>query len=126
VIENLDLNVDFKEYQKLVSERFHANGHNKPIHTKGVLTNGYVHSLGHGLGLNVHERPWSRHTSTNDNLLRPGVVVSIEPGLYYPEKEMGVRIEDSYWIRPDGIAELLAEYPYDFVLPMKNWKAGRQ
>jgi hypothetical protein len=35
---------------------------------------------------------------------------------------MGVRIEDSYWIRPDGIMEKLAEYPYDFVLPMKKWK----
>ena len=124
VVENLDLNVDFKEYQKLACDRFHERGHETPMHTDGVLTNGYVHSLGHGLGLNVHERPWSRHTSTADNRLKPGVVVSIEPGLYYPEKGLGVRIEDSYWIRPDGIMELLAEYPYDLVLPMKNWKKG--
>lgn len=122
VIENLDLNVSFKEYQKLVCDEFNKNGHQTPMHTEGVLESGYVHSLGHGLGLNVHERPWSRHTSPDDNLLKPGVVITIEPGLYYPGKGMGVRIEDSYWVRPDGRMELLAEYPYDFVLPMKKWK----
>lgn len=122
VIENIDLNVQFKEYQKFVCEEFNRNGHNTPIHTNGVFTQGYVHSLGHGLGLNVHERPSSRHTDGEDNLLKPGVVVTIEPGLYYPEKGMGVRIEDSYWVRPDGKIELLAEYPYDFVLEMKKWK----
>ncbi len=122
VITNLDLNAGFKEYQKVVCDEFHQNGHNTPMHTEGVLESGYVHSLGHGLGLNVHERPWSRHTVSDDNLLRPGVVFTIEPGLYYPEKGIGVRIEDSYWVRPDGEIELLAEYPYDFVLPMMKWK----
>jgi len=122
VIENLDLNARFKDYQQLVCEEFNKNGHNTPMHTTGVLTEGYVHSLGHGLGLNVHERPSSRHTDGDDNLLKAGVVVTIEPGLYYPEKGMGVRIEDSYWVRPDGKMEMLSEYPYDFVLPMKKWK----
>jgi Xaa-Pro aminopeptidase len=123
VVENIDLNVGFKEYQRLVSEEFHKNGHNTPMHTEGVLEQGYVHSLGHGVGLNVHERPWSRHTVGDDNILRPGVVVAIEPGLYYPEKGMGARIEDTYWVRPDGAFERLADYPYDFVLPMKHWRA---
>jgi Xaa-Pro aminopeptidase len=122
VIENLDLNARFKDYQQLVCKEFNKIGHNTPMHTTGVLTEGYVHSLGHGLGLNVHERPSSRHTDGDDNLLKAGVVVTIEPGLYYPEKGMGVRIEDSYWVRPDGKMEILAEYPYDFVLPMKKWK----
>lgn len=122
IIENIDLNARFKEYQKLVSDEFNKNGHQTPIHTNGVFTDGYVHSLGHGLGLNVHERPSSRHTDSDDNILKPGVVVTIEPGLYYPEEGIGVRIEDSYWMRPDGQFERLAEYPYDFVLEMKNWK----
>ncbi len=122
VIENLDLNVDFKEYQKLACDEFNKNGHKTPMHSEGVLEEGYVHSLGHGLGLNIHERPSSRHTAPDDNILKPGVVMTIEPGLYYPEKGMGVRIEDSYWVRPDGKVELLAEYPYDFVLPMKKWR----
>ncbi len=122
VVDNLDLNVAFKEYQTLVCNEFNKNGHKTPLHTEGVLENGYVHSLGHGLGLNVHERPFSRHTTPDDNVLKSGVVVTIEPGLYYPEKGMGVRIEDSYYVRPDGRMEILAEYPYDFVLPMKKWK----
>jgi Xaa-Pro aminopeptidase len=70
----------------------------------------------------IHERPWSRHTSSDDNILRPGVVITVEPGLYYPDKGMGVRIEDTYWVRPDGTLERLAEYPYDFVLPMEKWR----
>ena len=44
--------------------------------------------------------------------------------MYYPENELGVRIEDSYFVRPDGKMERLAEYPYDFVLPMKRWKGS--
>ena len=122
VVENLDLNVAFKEYQKLTCDEFHKLGHNTPMHTDGLLTEGYVHSLGHGVGLYIHERPMSRHTSSDDNILKPGVVITIEPGLYYPEKGMGFRIEDTYWVRPDGMMELLAEYPYDFVLEMKKWK----
>jgi Xaa-Pro aminopeptidase len=124
VIDNLDLNVSFKEYQKLACDEFNRNGHNTPMHNQGVLQNGYVHSLGHGLGLNIHERPRSGHQESEDNILKAGVVVTIEPGLYYPEKGMGARIEDSYWVRPDGRLEKLADYPYDFVLPMKKWKNG--
>lgn len=124
VLENVDLNAGFKEYQKLACDEFHREGHNTPIHTQGVLQNGYVHSLGHGVGLNIHERPRSSHLDSDDNILRAGVVITLEPGLYYPEKEMGVRIEDTYWVRPDGRLERLAEYPYDFVLPMKKWKVA--
>jgi Xaa-Pro aminopeptidase len=121
VIDNIDLNVGFKEYHKLACDEFNKHGHRTPMHSTGVLDNGYVHSLGHGLGINIHERPWSAHTAADDNILRPGVVISIEPGLYYPERGMGVRIEDSYWVRPDGKLELLAEYHYDFVLTMDKW-----
>ncbi len=111
VVENLDLNASFKGFQRLACEEYEKGGHKTPLH-----------SLGHGLGLNVHERPWSGLTASDDNLLKPGVVVTIEPGLYYPEQGMGVRIEDSLWVRPDGKIEILAEYPFDFVLKMKNWK----
>ena len=121
VVENLDLNASFIDYQRMTCEYFESKGHKSQLNTKAPL-DGYVHSLGHGLGLNVHERPWSGLTVSNDNILKPGVVITIEPGLYYPEKGMGVRIEDTYWVRPDGKMELLADYSYDFVLPMKNWK----
>ncbi|HSJ89422.1 MAG TPA: M24 family metallopeptidase [Anaerolineales bacterium] len=122
VVENLDLNASLVDYQRMTCEYFESKGHKTQLTVKAPL-DGYVHSLGHGLGLNVHERPSSRLTeNAADNILKPGVVFTIEPGLYYPDKGMGFRIEDSYWVRPDGKMELLAEYPYDFVLPMQQWK----
>jgi len=119
VMENFDLNTAFKNLNRYVCEEFERRGHKSPLNTQAPLE-GYVHSLGHGLGLNVHERPWSGLTAADDNLLKPGVVVTVEPGLYYPEKGMGVRIEDSVWVRPDGRVEILAEYPHDLVLRMKK------
>ena len=121
IVENLDLNAPFKDYQRLTCEEFEKNGHQTPLSVKAPLA-GYVHSLGHGVGLNIHERPWSGLTASDDNLLKPGVVMTLEPGLYYPERGMGCRIEDTYWVRPDGKMERLAEYPYEFVLEMKKWK----
>jgi Xaa-Pro aminopeptidase len=44
------------------------------------------------------------------------MVMTVEPGLYYPERMMGVRLEDTVWMRPDGQVELLADYPLDLVL----------
>ena len=119
--ENFDLNAPFKNYQQMTCEYFESNGHKTPLHTKSPVE-GYVHGLGHGVGLNIHERPFSSLLNGDDHRLAPGVVITSEPGLYYPEKGMGFRIEDTLWVRPDGKMETLADYPYDFVLPMKNWK----
>lgn len=119
--DEFDLNAPFKDYQRLTCELFEKNGHQTPQNTQAPVE-GYVHSIGHGVGLNIHERPWSNLTASDDNILRPGVVFTSEPGLYYPEKGLGVRIEDTYWVRPDGKIEILVEYPYDFVLKMKKWK----
>lgn len=119
--DNFDLNVPFRDYNKMTCEYFDSKGHQTPMNTKAPVE-GYVHSLGHGVGLNIHERPFSGLTAGDDQRLNPGVVITSEPGLYYPEKGMGFRIEDTLWVRPDGIMEKLAEYPYDFVLPMKKWK----
>ncbi len=123
LMDNFDLNAAFKDYNKMTCEYFESKGHQSPLNTKSPVE-GYVHSLGHGVGLNIHERPFSGFTASDDQRLAPGVVITSEPGLYYPEKGMGVRIEDTLWVRADGVMEKLAEYPYDFVLPMKKWKRG--
>jgi Xaa-Pro aminopeptidase len=119
--DNFDLNVAFKDYNKMTCEYFESKGHQTPMNNKAPIE-GYVHSLGHGVGLNIHERPFSGLTAGDDQRLKPGVIITSEPGLYYPEKGMGFRIEDTLWVRSDGVMEKLADYPYDFVLPMKKWK----
>jgi Xaa-Pro aminopeptidase len=122
IMDNLDLNAGFRQYELMTCNYFESKGHATKRTTPPAPLNGYVHSLGHGVGLNIHERPSSALQSSEDNILRPGVVFTAEPGLYYPEKNMGARVEDTAWMRPDGQAEKLVDYPYDFVLPMKNWK----
>ena len=61
--------------------------------------NFFNHSIGHGLGMQVHEMPLLR--SGNPMKLEAGMVVTVEPGIYLPD-EFGVRIEDDIWITPDG------------------------
>jgi len=63
---------------------------------------GFIHSTGHGLGLEIHEYP---RLSTTDVELRPGMVVTVEPGLYDPAVG-GVRIEDLVVVTDDGMENL--------------------
>jgi Xaa-Pro aminopeptidase len=58
---------------------------------KAGLAKYFTHSTGHGLGLEIHEAP--RVAAGQDDILRPGMVITIEPGVYFPGK-WGVRIED--------------------------------
>jgi Xaa-Pro aminopeptidase len=61
----------------------------------------------------VHEGPRLGGGETNTALLAPGQVVSVEPGLYYPSRGMGVRIEDLVAVLPDGRIENLTPFPYE-------------
>jgi Xaa-Pro aminopeptidase len=73
-----------------------------------VLDSGFFHSLGHGVGLEVHERPYLGRVG--DDLVS-GDVIALEPGLYRPGYG-GVRLEDVAIVTDDGI-EVVTDYPYE-------------
>ncbi len=70
----------------------------------------FGHGLGHGLGLDVHEAPYFNQQST-DVRLEPGMVMTVEPGIYLPGVG-GVRIEDDVLITDDG-CRVLTNFPKD-------------
>lgn len=63
----------------------------------------FGHGLGHGVGLYIHEEP--RFSPKCDDILKPGIVITVEPGIYLPG-QFGVRIEDMIQITEDGYRNL--------------------
>ena len=72
----------------------------------------FIHSTGHGIGLDVHEPPWLR--MKNDEELIANMAVTIEPGVYIEDK-FGVRIEDSIIIK-DGKPQVLNKFTKDLLV----------
>jgi Xaa-Pro aminopeptidase len=104
-----------RDYQIMACKLFEEKGH-PTILSDSKTQEGYIHGLGHGVGLSVHEGPLFSQAESNQDKLLPGTVYTHEPGLYYPDRGFGVRIEDTVWMRPDGTPEVLVEYPKDLVL----------
>jgi Xaa-Pro aminopeptidase len=101
---------DGQQLYGLSCEPFEAAGY-KTQRTKApgsTLDEGYYHGLGHGVGLEVHERP---NLSRTPDTLIAGDVVTLEPGCYR-KGYGGCRLEDLVLVTEDG-AELLTDFPYD-------------
>jgi len=71
----------------------------------------FTHSTGHGVGLEIHEAP--RVAAGQEQVLKPGMVITIEPGVYFPGK-WGVRIEDMVAVTEDG-GEVLTPTSKEFL-----------
>ena len=87
-----------------------ADGIARKMITKAGFGEEFGHGLGHGVGVDVHEGP--RLAADSKDVLEPGNVVTIEPGIYLPGVG-GVRIEDLAVVR-DGGVELLTSFPKEF------------
>ena len=94
-------NKDKKDTLQQIAYNY-INTHGKDLHGK-PLGQYFIHGLGHNLGLNVHDA-----TPDFCTPLAPGMVVTVEPGVYIPEESLGVRIEDDVLITETGV-ELLSQ-----------------
>lgn len=102
VLKHLRAGMTGREADSLAREFFKANGYDKE----------FGHSLGHGVGIDIHESP--RLSQTNDEPLPENAVVTVEPGLYI-DGFGGVRIEDMVVLKKDGI-ENLTNFPKNFII----------
>ena len=88
--------------QQIVTDYIDSHGHDREGRTLGRY---YPHGISHHLGLDVHD-PGDRTRP-----LEPGMVVTVEPGIYIPEENLGVRIEDDVLVTSDGYKILTARLP---------------
>ena len=102
--------------QEIVTDYFNAHGHDA---RGGKLGRYYIHGVSHHLGLDVHD-PGDRERS-----LEAGMVITIEPGLYIPEENLGVRIEDDVLVTETGYKLLTARLPRNADEMEKIMAAGK-
>jgi len=109
-IAALKAGVNGSKVNAVSCEPFHAAGYKTMLSKEPgeIIETGYFHSLGHGVGLEVHEQP---NLSRIGEELRAGDVVTIEPGMYR-RGWGGCRLEDLLLVTENG-AENLTDYPYD-------------
>lgn len=114
--EVYNLVLQTQEYiAKLAKPGIWLSNKNEPEHSLNHLAHKFIeehgyghyfpHGIGHYLGLDVHD------VGDYSQPLEVGDVITIEPGIYIPEESLGVRIEDDYWIIPDGAICLSENLP---------------
>lgn len=107
--------VEGADIQQAVEHFFEKKGFKRkgiyPGKDKWLAREGFIHSVGHGVGKEIHEPPF---LSARGGTLKEGVVVTVEPGLYYPNIG-GIRIEDMVLITKDGYKNL-TRFSKEFVL----------
>ncbi len=110
--------LDTQDYiAQIAAPGFWINNKNQPDRSLNHLAKTYLenkgygsyfcHSIGHFLGLDVHD------VGDYNEPLKEGDVFTIEPGIYIENEELGIRIEDDYWVVKDGVVCLSEDLPKD-------------
>ncbi len=98
--------------------REYIEAHGKDRHGNS-LGRYFIHGLGHHIGLNVHD------AGSASRPLEPGMVITVEPGVYIPEEKLGVRIEDDVLITESGYRLLTARLPRSLAEIERTMAEGR-
>jgi Xaa-Pro aminopeptidase len=93
-----------KQVEQFIGEKLRELGLIKSI-TEDAVREYFPHSTSHFMGIDVHD------AGDYDQPLKPGTVLTVEPGIYIPEEGIGVRIEDDALITEDGVVNLSAALP---------------
>lgn len=101
-IKRIKAGITGNEIHNFVCDVLEARGYETARGKTGVFTEGFIHSTGHGVGLDIHEGP---NLSESGKELKEGCVVTVEPGLYY-KKIGGVRLEDVVVVTASGCKNL--------------------
>ncbi len=101
-IRRIKAGITGNEAHNIVCDVLEARGYETARGKTGVFTEGFIHSTGHGVGLDIHESP---NLSESGKELKEGSVVTVEPGLYY-KRTGGVRLEDVVVVTASGCKNL--------------------
>jgi len=107
--------INYAEYMKLVDKEYEKQLQKIGLISKSDIKNQdpanpairkyYYHSIGHHIGLDVHD------IGTRNEPVKAGMLFTIEPGIYIEEEQMGVRIENDYWLTKNGNVDLFKGIP---------------
>jgi Xaa-Pro aminopeptidase len=110
-----------RAYHRRACELLGARGY-ATLASDPTTQRGFIHRLGHGVGLSSHERPSFADYDGNRDTVEAGTVVTLEPGVYDPDGDgWGVRLEETVWMNPQSRRfESLATFPMDLVIPVRS------
>lgn len=112
IIELIQPGVATQDYLKsvdqIMKEALLSLGLMKSSEDEKAYRRYFPHAISHGLGLDVHE------SLGGFKQLQPGMVLTVEPGVYIPEEEIGVRIEDTILVTSEGYANPSADLSTDY------------
>jgi len=111
IIDDIQPGLTFEKYHQLsdgyVKQALMTLGLMKNVDDETSYRRYFPHAVSHGLGIDVHE------SLGGHGEFKPGMVFTVEPGIYIPEESIGVRIEDDILITETGARNLTSTIPYE-------------